>query len=478
MSDSEGLYPIAITVTLPLQGAGHSALPVILLEDILTGEMVLDRITLNWAISMSHYKSFSTIRRRVKSLCRFMNFVGLFRPGKPQNINEQTALIFAYYDFRRNGTLEFTHGHPLAPLRWTPVSRNTVQNEFRDIVKFFRYLEQTGNPPALALSSGLRSLPESETLKLVAAGSPGGDMLSHLAEARQFWETVQPTSLIQMPTRGRLNAVVMMFRPFPPEEEVNAIIMGETNPAFRAIWTTLAYGASHRLSELLNVWQTDVLPSSYRREFFRIKNVDESPLVLIAHPSESTYLGHFRNRGSIDRRTYLRQEFGLTARNLLPSDHKLYAGFKTKRLHGAHKTANTFWLDNLAAHIFSECAEEIHRFHLHNRTSRWHPYFFVNMFSRDHTYGRPLKKNRVERAWEAACRRVGITPHDRGRNIQGLRHFNKFYADRLGLSPHHIQVMRGDASIHSQEDYGNCADAVFEAIHRVAGKKGIWGNEI
>ncbi|MEC7795454.1 MAG: hypothetical protein VX791_18300 [Pseudomonadota bacterium] len=426
----------------------------------------MDRLACKWAVSLSEQLRYPTVLRSVQSLCRFINFSKFLIDKPPETVEEQTSLIFSYLDYRRAGTTGLSIDHPLYPLKWKPVSKDTVRVEFTDLLRFFQFVEEVEGSETRALGSRILSLPRAKLSNLVKAQSSSRDMLVHLKKSRDFWEKHRSTSTLQMPTRGRVNPNLATFRPFPPKSEIDAIIDMEQNPGFRALWLVLAYGGSHRVSEMLNLWQADILPPDYRQEFFGYKSGDEGPLVLVAHPTDSTYLGDFHNKKKQTRLAYMHERYGFGPRSTLPNRDKLYAGFKTKVLSGVHLTADTYWLNKGAARQFHECSEEIRRFHLHNRTSRSHPYFFVNMLAKDSSYGAPLKKSRVDDAWKAACRRAGIEPNVRGRNIQGLRHFTKAYAEGLGLSPRLIQVMRGDTNVRSQEDYGLSIDALRTALLR------------
>ncbi|MBY6117185.1 hypothetical protein KUW09_23515 [Mameliella alba] len=438
------------------------------------GDVVLDKIILRWTLERAQTLKLSTVSRGVKSLCKLINFISLRQPGGAKSIDEQSAHVFSFVDYRLSGTLHLSNQDPLKKLNWPSVRRATAKNEFNDIVEFFFFLERNGFQSTKIFSNRLRALPQSSLSSFRNARASSRDMLNHLAKAREFWASHHTTSTRQMPTRGRTASEVKTFRPYPPRSEVDAIIEAEQNPTFRAIWLVLAYGGSHRVSEILNLWQCDVLPSHYRQEFFGFAPREDGPLVLIAHPAESTYLGHFENSQKRTRENFLRAKYDLKPRNKLSENDKLYAGFKSKALFGSHKTADTFWLDLGAAYQFHHCANEIRRFHSSNRTSRFHPYFFVNTMSKDASYGMPLKKGRLDVAWQAACRRVGVEPNRRGRNIQGLRHYSKALAEKLKFTPRQIQLMRGDLSIASQDDYGADLSGLRDALLKTYPKRNVY----
>lgn len=454
----EEVFPVATEVTLPIQGDGHLFLPVLLQQ--MGGNVFIDRQALLWSRELTLAFTFPSIQQRIKTITRFKNFYALFTAEQNLSIEEQTHAIYAFVNWRLAGTTSLSPEEQLSKLGWKPIQKETARNEFRHIVEYFLFLSEhcqgtrfvefnTLNIPSLLL----RKMKELDNQ----------DFFVHLKRARDYWADYSPT-IPKVPAWARPDSNRSQFRPFATLEEVRAIIIAERNPAFRAVWIAAAFG-SHRISEILNVWQVDVLPGSYRREFFGPGMNDETTLLLLAHPSESTYIDQVGSNKFVTRKEFLRMQYNLNPRNLLPERDPLRAGWKSKLLIGHQKTANTFWLDHSAESAFSECVEEIQRFHLLHRTSRKHPYFFVNMFSSDDTFGQPLRMARIQKAWVAACKRVGIQPHVRGRNIHGLRHFAKWVAENeLKLNQSDIQIIRGDKSISSQNDYARCAQTVHQFL--------------
>lgn len=452
-------HPVAVTVTIPLASVSHDALPVILMHDAETGETTLCRHAVKWATQLSESQGTISVRQHIATICRFINFYHLFSDGRRLSIHEQTMSIWSYMDFRGIGTKHLDEDNPLYPLLWDAVARTTISTEFTHLIRYFTFLETYTGQDAKILERKLFRLSKAKTRELRDSSN---DFYLHLARHREYWQDLRENTDLRPPKKFTAPSRAKGFRPFPPEEEIIAIIASEKNPVFKAIWLLLSYGASHRVSEVLNIWQADILPSSYNREFFGL-TPDGFPLVLIAHPSDSTWLGDFSNR-RINRAQYLLKEYGLKPRPERSDKDPLFAGFKTKKLYGEHHVAKTWWLNEKAAKAFSDCASEIQDFHLRLRTSRKHPYFFVNMFARDDRLGEPVTQNRIEKAWQDACKRAGVKPNVRGRNLHGLRHFTKYYMEHLQLSPSDIQIMRGDHSIDSQNDYGQCAVKVSSAL--------------
>ncbi len=452
-------FPVAVTAHLPLYSSDHAALPVIFFQDPESEESKVCTDAIIWASRLSTALGTVSVRQHITTVCRFMNFYHLYSHGQTMSVQDQTISIFAYLDFRGTGTKYLSPDHPLHPLNWDGVAKTTISSEFKHLIRYFQFLESYSGPDSKTLDRRLFRLPKSEVKNL---REKTNDFFIHLANYRNFWADLRADDNIGIPKRFRPTSRKNSFRNFPPEEEIKLIIRAETNPVFKAIWILLAYGASHRISEILNIWQVDVLPSSYNKEFFGIPP-DGFQLVLIAHPNESRWLGDF-STNKTTRMQHLLNQYGFRPRPERSSSDPLYAGFKTKKLLTEYLIAKTWWLNKEAALAFNECATEIQAFHLRHRTSRKHPYFFVNMFANDGRLGEPLTMKRISSAWVDACRRVGIKPNERGRNLHGLRHFAKSYMDELQLNASCIQTIRGDHSITSQDEYGQCAKTISKAL--------------
>ena len=286
---------------------------------------------------------------------------------------------------------------------------------------------------------------------------------AHLKKSREFWRELRGEQY-KLPVWLHPSATPGSSRPFPELQEITELILRERNPVFRAIWIALAFG-SHRVSEVLHAWQCDVRPASDRAKFFGHASEKNSQVAFImAHPSESTYTEDPKERG-LTREQYLKTVYDLVPRTFVPTGNKRHLGWKSKTFFGLGKTSDTFWLDPSAASLFEESVQEIQNFHLYNRTSKLHPYLFVNMFGRGDNFAQPMKYSRVVDALDSAYRRIGITPKKYGRNLHGFRHFATEYARKtLGLPDREIQLIRGDKSINSQDDYGKSAAVIHNAI--------------
>lgn len=454
-------FPVATTIQLPVSGIGHSALPVIFLQNA-TGSIELSLAALEWASNLSSELRSVSVRKHVSTLCNFFNFHHLYAEEQARTAKAQALSILAYIDFRVSGTEHLENENPLSLLSWKGVSKTTVRSEFNHLQRFFRWLEISRRN--IDNNLNMHFFPTSGLIVHELKKFGDHDFFKHLAANRKHWEDLAQYDKLDAPRRLRPTPRNNRFRPFPPEEEIKAIIASEQNPTFKAIWLLQSYGASHRISEILNIWQEDILPPSYSRNFFGFSTKD-MPVVLIAHPSESTWLGGFTDN-RLNRLQFMLQRYGVRPRSERPSSDPQYAGFKGKRLFGQHLVANSWWLNMDAAMAFQECVDQIEVFHRRNKTSQSHPYAFVNMYAKGDRRGEPISYKRISSAWNAACKRVGITPNRNGRNIHGLRHFQKWQMEQMGISSSQIQVIRGDSSIASQNEYGKCAASIANALNK------------
>jgi len=441
-------------------------LPVIFLEQA-DGNVALHFEALHWARTSTASLSHAKINSNVRTLARFISFSNVWIPHTTIPYEFSDYAVYAFLHFRSTGTLSPDGTCVLGGLNWQPCSLAVLRNELRAITNFFRYCALTwGHVHINKYPQNADS--ENAFIQRMTNHSERNDrdFFSHLSAARRHWARYAPEPSLKIPSIIRTHQKARIIRRFPTSDEVWAVVNAEQNPVYRSLWLAAAFGGV-RLSEQLNAWQCDVLPGCYRQEFFHESDNDETILVLRAHPSESRYTESPGSKG-ITRKQYLRKHYGLLPRNLLARDDPLYAGWKGTLLTGDLQTHQIFWVHSGAARLFAECAEELRRFHNLYQTSRRHPWYYVNIADPSgHHRGNPLKVKRVEAALERAYHRVGLKPHDWGRNPHGFRHYYKWVAEHeLKLSPKHIQIMLGHHSINSQSQYGRDAKTVNGELGR------------
>lgn len=300
---------------------------------------------------------------------------------------------------------------------------------------------------------------------------PLDDLLAHLEPYRaRMRDLLEPDPAFPAAFRSSLRPTVHATKGDLRREDVTELVEQERNPVFRALWILLA-GGGIRVSEALNMWNVDVMPSHMSR-FFGSADLTGTPLVLLAHPTRSVYLGNpgASSRSGPDREAALRQRYGLVARPLLPKKDGLYAGWKGLMPHtGYQGDAFVYWIDPEWAREFGNLVGQIRGIRQEAGSDLRHPYLFVNAVASE-SKGDPLRVGNVEQAFRRACDRVGLVVGQSIPTVHWLRHFYKVTAQRdLELGPHDLQIMMHHASAGSHEDYGKRAQDLHKSLSKIFG---------
>ena len=456
--------PYAIVQEIPISRPPYR-LPLLFVQKN-ERETMICRDAAHWALEAAAGSRLSSIETTLKALARFIGFYKVFRALVARSRIDIDYILYAYIHYRTCGTKDNAGGCALGGLHWRPVSRQVARAEFKALAAYFAYCAVRHQRLNLVLASYRLVEDETPIVRLRKfEKAKERDFFLHLRAARNRWAKLSPTFALSTPALGRPPVKPKAVRHFPSTEEVWEIIRTERNPMYRCLWTAAAFGGL-RVSEQLNAWQADILPSTSREFFFGTAwSSDNTILFLRTHPIESDYIGDAGRPGPT-RQQHLIGRYGLLPRPLLSRSDPRYAGWKGTLCSGRFLTHPVFWADPIAAEIFALGAAEIRQFHRHHSTSKQHPYFYVNIADPTHEYrGLPLRIRRVQAALKDAFRRCGLEPHRWGRNVHGLRHHYKAYLEtELGLAPEHIQIAMGHSSIHSQRDYGVQAMETHKAL--------------
>ncbi|MBP0438053.1 hypothetical protein [Tianweitania sediminis] len=420
------------------------------------GEVVVPDEALNWSRHLARNDvPHKEIRRRLNSVGRLFEFVENVL-GELKAVPGAMDLSVWEYLMARIST-----PHDLKERlfdHWQPVGYTTVLTEFRDLVDFARYCgAYTGSGSMMA--SAFRS--SSDIWLKVDRKLVGDDLLSHLNAQRQRWHDLlgedrpmPPRSLKKAARKGVKksdNSTTMSI------DQVESLIDGEKNPVFKATWMELAY-LGPRISELLNQWRCDVLDASYAPRLFEAPVA--GPLVIFADPRKSTYTGSMdlRRNSFRTREQVLAGDYGLLPRpdelDAVRAGHKGMSVFNAE-LQITHGT----WTCLEKAAEYELLVQEILHYHRIFKTDHAHPYLFINVRNAEYR-GEPSKIGNMEKAFDRACVRVGIRPHEEaGAHLHGLRHFYRWYAKEvLKASPEIMKLMLRQESIDSQFAYGKHAE--------------------
>lgn len=472
--------PFSTVKHIPVTQYGNTEImPFLFYEKGIAGTPDFCRDALAWANASKLSYSSSKISASVNALSRFANFLYAIGADDSVSADQLEVLVFSFLSVRLSGTIDESGKCHLGGLCWIPVRICTVRQDFDALIRYFQFCEVNFGYIALARKFSIRrEKNQFEKLRRIEKQKER-DFLVHLNAAREYWKELAGDLNSILPPIGRmLNASSFRVRPFPPTDEIVEIIRGTDNPVYRAIWLVAAFGGL-RISEILNTWSVDLLPYTYRSYFFPDSSVNDNHeiLYLRAHPELSTYCGKISDETQ-NRRQFLHNEYGLQPRCSLHATEPLYAGWKGTQVSGARECHQVYWVDPTAAQEFEKCYFQIQIFLKDLKIYKKHPYLYVNWGRQAGQFiGQPVKIKAAENAFRRACQRVGVTPNKFGRNLHGLRHHYKWYAEnQLGISSQHLQVMMGHASIESQNVYGKDAHELNQNFSRITAQRNrqVW----
>lgn len=278
------------------------------------------------------------------------------------------------------------------------------------------------------------------------------DLLAHLASLRQ----VNPIPSVE----GRAPRLKLRGNrtnhQHVPLEKIPELILRTPSVVQRMIFIQAAYGGP-RPAEQLNQWVDDVLPGSFRRALFPDDEPSDWPLIVLAHPTESTWTGRVGN-GSTTRQEFLWQRYGLHPRAVEEVGPPAYAGWKGMAIENEQWVISQvywisdFWAKQYYAHY--EYLLKVIRPKIPATVRRSHPYLYINDSPKTAFYGHPMKMSNLKKAMERAFARVGLEPYQFSNSIYGLRHSYMKMCRMLGLDPEVRQKVMRHLCIESHEAYG------------------------
>jgi integrase len=199
--------------------------------------------------------------------------------------------------------------------------------------------------------------------------------------------------------------------------------------------------AGCRESDCLHLWVEDVFEDPF---------VQDSVLVRLYHPEDGASPNEWRSKsGQRNRAAYLKEKFGLTARNKLVGTQRV--GWKTVTTDNRkEKFIQLFWFPQQAGVLFKSLWNTYCRYLL--TVERHHPYAFVSFKGKD--AGNPFTLNSFHDAYKKALQRIGkeqskiegLSPHAH-RHAMGRR------LENADVNPRIIQKVLHHSNIESQTPY-------------------------
>lgn len=444
---------------IEIQAGKGLSIPAVLVESV-DGQVEFHRELLMATLARARNagKSRADLERFVFAIAGLLQYY--LAKGSP-TLDEDglQRLVWDYLAARIHGTADRGAIDPLG-LYWPPNRWSTVKSDCRAIADFsdycaaqFGYLPLMHSTRVPHKTSG-NSHVELQRLKKIIERS----FLGHLSLLGKGVRKSPMPGRKQLSTGG-IGRLAM------PVHQAWDFIEAEKNPQLRMIWL-LGFWGGPRISEQLNLWRSDVLPGECRSVLFDEDPFRQTCLVVLANPWQSTYCGDLGN-SNVTRSQFLMSRYGIRPRpDLKQFDggkyRSIWAGWKGMlETNDARHVSQVFWAD-------LEAAEEYERLHqwlldrhrqlagaLKRETWKSHPFLHINLDTNSGSLGVPLKLSNVNKAFDRAAKRVGLTPHRGGISIHGMRHFYKHYVKSvLKMGPSEIKLFMRHSREESQQLYG------------------------
>ncbi|QVL21437.1 site-specific integrase [Pseudomonas qingdaonensis] len=202
----------------------------------------------------------------------------------------------------------------------------------------------------------------------------------------------------------------------------------------------MMHGAGLRESDTLHLWIMDVGDHPL---------IEGGAMVRIYHPEDGAAPNKWRGRrGTTTRGAYLRENYALTARNLLQGTRRV--GWKTRLVDHCDNYIQLHWFPTRFSVLFM-ALWQVHIRYL-ARVERDHPYAFVSY--EKSAIGAPYTLQAFNGNYKRALARIGeIASKSEGRSTHGHRHAYGRRLSRAEISPEIIRKAMHHTSLESQKVY-------------------------
>ncbi|WP_167525302.1 hypothetical protein [Roseomonas genomospecies 6] len=431
-------------------------LPVLILDD-LHGSPQVSREWVSFALNeILTGTTLQRLRAAAFAVGMLHDFLVLHEKNRVLTAEELQVLILKFFAARGNGTMLDEDGSDPTGLYWTSVNYRTYLRDQDNIYRFSRWcVDRFGYVPLFRLADTRQ---ESVTLmKQNFQNSAMGqrDFFFHLARHRSQQKAVLP-GLGRRKSRRRKEAVGNE-RPIP-QDELCRLIAETPSIVQRMVFILGAFGGP-RISEQLHLWRDDVLPGRFRPHLFPDDVASDVPLVVLAHPTESTYTGRLTT-GSVTRLEALRSRYRLRPRCLDEKD-PLFAGWKgMAEDNPLRHISQVFWISEEWAKVYYQHYEALLKQvypRVPNGVLNSHPFLLINDDPKTQHFGQPLKMSNIKKGWERACRRIGVEPYTGPYTLHSLRHKYVHFLKGSGFRPDEIQRLVHHGSVEAHDGYGKDA---------------------
>ena len=448
-------YPRARTASvfnLPTK-EGH-VLPVLMVDDLNGGARVVPEVIAFMEALVSQGESLSKRRGIANTLALLHDYLIIARNAEPVRSENLPDVAASFLRRRRYQPAEADG------LDWVPVRRETVDRDKHYLRLFSEF--------CASRFSYFPIVPLRERCALAPEGVDYRSLMRRLARKKKMLlghiaGPGAPTIAIGLPEKRVFRR--SSIHTFLSTAMVEDLILSTPSISQRIVFILAAFGGP-RISEILNLWRCDVLPGRFRPTLFPDDKVSEVPLVILAHPTQSLYVGGMVPDGR-DRLQHLNEAYGLKSRYVQEAN-SLKAGWKGMLFdNDALFISQVFWSDRSWARAFYELFQQL-RDHVlptvPDMVRKGHPHLVINDSPSRREFGQPMKMSNFRKAYGRACRRIGVDANRFHNGVHGLRHFYKANLERLGLNPEEVRKAMHHISLTSQQEYGQSAARLNERL--------------
>lgn len=434
-----------------------SALPVLIVDDMDGTPRIVPEVVTFMQALLARGESLAKMRGIATTLALLYDFMLCVQGTDPVTPEKLPEIVAGFLRKRRNGTSESD------TLTWSAVKRETVERDRHYLRLFSEFCAQRfGHFPLVPLRAvcpfdeGGTSF--KEIMRYLSRKSHM--LLAHVAGTRSSFAGRPAIGLKEAVAHRRSNG-----RTFMSPSLIEDLILTTPSITQRIVFIMAAFGGP-RVSEILNMWRCDILPGRYRPVLFPDDKACDIPLVVLAHPSQSRYIGETQP-GSVDRLQHLYQAYHRQPRNLLEAD-SLKAGWKGMLFdNDALLISQLFWADRSWACICYELFQQLRDKVLPLvgvTVRRSHPYLIINDSPSREEFGQPMKISNIRKAFARACERIGVDESRFHEGVHGLRHSYKAMLEKIGLSPEEVRKAMHHVSVVSQQSYGQSSARLNERL--------------
>jgi integrase len=448
-------YPRASTASVfnLLTKEGHF-LPVLMVDDLDGGSRVVPEVIAFMEALVSQGESLSKRKGIANTLALLHDYLTIARSAVPLRPEDLPDVVASFLRRRRYQPAEADG------LDWTPVRRATVDRDKHYLRVFSEFCaSRFGHFPIVPLRERCALTPDSVDYRSVMRrlARKKNMLLGHIA--RPSAQSV----VIGLPEKkvARRSSSHTFLSTAMAED----LILSTPSICQRIAFILAAFGGP-RISEILNLWRCDVLPGRFRPTLFPDDKASEVPLVILAHPTQSLYVGSMAP-GNRDRLQHLHESYNLKPR-FLQEANSLKAGWKGMLFdNDALLISQVFWSDRSWARTFYELFQQL-RDHIlptvPENVRKAHPHLIINDSPSRREFGQPMKMSNFRKAYERACRRIGVDANRFRDGVHGLRHLYKANLELLGLTPEEVRKAMHHISLTSQQEYGQSAARLNERL--------------